>query len=69
MRPYLHQQAINATTLSGRAIFQICGVFAEFEREMIRERVNAGLARAKAKGDRLGRRPVRGCRTTHTPSW
>lgn len=31
------------------------GVFAEFERGIIRERVNAGLARAKAKGGRLGR--------------
>ena len=30
-------------------------VFAEFEREMIRDRVNAGLSRAKAKGKRLGR--------------
>ena len=34
------------------------GVFAEFEREMIRERVNAGLARAKAQGKRLGRPPI-----------
>ena len=31
------------------------GVFAEFEREMIRERVNAGLARARASGTKLGR--------------
>ena len=35
------------------------GVFAEFERGMIRERVNAGLARARAKGTKLGRRPVK----------
>jgi DNA invertase Pin-like site-specific DNA recombinase len=55
---YLHQQAIDTTTPSGRAMFQMCGVFAEFERAMIRERVNAGLARAKAKGVKLGRRPV-----------
>jgi DNA invertase Pin-like site-specific DNA recombinase len=41
---YLHQQAIDTTTPSGRAMFQMCGVFAEFERAMI-ERVNAGLAR------------------------
>jgi DNA invertase Pin-like site-specific DNA recombinase len=34
-------------------------VFAEFERGIIRERVNAGLARARAKGTKLGRRPVR----------
>jgi DNA invertase Pin-like site-specific DNA recombinase len=40
-------------------MFQMCGVFAEFERGMIRERVNAGLARAKARGTRLGRRPVK----------
>src|SRR5215831_7904433 len=52
---YLHQQAIDTTTPSGRAMFQMCGVFAEFERAMIRERVNAGLARAKDKGVKLGR--------------
>ena len=34
------------------------GVFAEFEREMIKERVNAGLARATAQGKRLGRPTV-----------
>jgi DNA invertase Pin-like site-specific DNA recombinase len=55
---YLHQQAIDTSTPSGRAMFQMLGVFAEFERGMIRERVNAGLARAKAKGVRLGRRRV-----------
>ncbi|WP_027554550.1 recombinase family protein [Bradyrhizobium sp. Cp5.3] len=52
---YLHQQAIDTTTPSGRAMFQMCGVFAEFERSMIVERVNAGLARAKAGGIKLGR--------------
>lgn len=55
---YLHQQAIDTTTPAGRAMFGMLGVFAEFERGMIRERVNAGLARAKAKGVKLGRRPV-----------
>ena len=55
---YLHQQAIDTTTPSGKAMFQMLGVFAEFERAMIRERVNAGLARAKAKGVTLGRRPT-----------
>ena len=55
---YLHQQAIDTSTPSGRAMFQMLGVFAEFERGMIRERVNAGLARAKAKGVRLGRPKV-----------
>lgn len=56
---YLHQQALDTSTPSGRAMFQMCGVFAEFERGMIRERVNAGLARARAKGTKLGRRPVK----------
>jgi DNA invertase Pin-like site-specific DNA recombinase len=56
---YLHQQALDTSTPSGRAMFQMCGVFAEFERSMIRERVNAGFARAKARGTRLGRRPVK----------
>lgn len=51
----LHQQAIDTTTPAGRMFFQVTGAFAEFEREMIRSRVNAGLARAKAKGVRLGR--------------
>lgn len=52
---YLHQQALDTSTPSGRAMFGMCGVFAEFERGMIRERVNAGLARARAQGKTLGR--------------
>lgn len=52
---YLHQQALDTTTPSGRALFGMMAVFAEFERAMIQERVNAGLARAKAQGKRLGR--------------
>lgn len=55
---YLHQQGIDTTTPAGRAMFQMCGVFAEFERAMVQERVNAGLARARAKGTRLGRPPL-----------
>lgn len=55
---YLHQQAFDTSTPSGRAMFQMCGVFAEFERGMIRERINAGLARAKERGVKLGRHPV-----------
>jgi DNA invertase Pin-like site-specific DNA recombinase len=39
-------------------MFQMLGVFAEFERGIIRERVNAGLARARANGIKLGRRRV-----------
>jgi len=56
---YLHQQALDTSTPAGRAMFQMCGVFAEFERAMIRERVNAGLARARARGKRLGRPPTK----------
>jgi DNA invertase Pin-like site-specific DNA recombinase len=52
---YLHQQAVDTTTLGGKALFQMMGVFAEFERAMIRERVNAGLKRARAQGKKLGR--------------
>jgi DNA invertase Pin-like site-specific DNA recombinase len=52
---YLHQQGIDTTTSGGKALFQMLGVFAEFERTMIRERVHAGLNRARAQGKRLGR--------------
>jgi DNA invertase Pin-like site-specific DNA recombinase len=53
---FLHQQGLDTSTPSGRAMFQMMGVFAEFERAMIRERVLAGLARAKERGISLGRR-------------
>jgi DNA invertase Pin-like site-specific DNA recombinase len=52
---YLHQQSLDTSTPAGKAMFQMLGVFSEFEREIIRERVNAGLARAKAQGKTLGR--------------
>jgi DNA invertase Pin-like site-specific DNA recombinase len=52
---YLHQQAVDSSTAAGRAMLAMCGVFAEFERSMIVERVNAGLARARAQGKTLGR--------------
>ena len=52
---FLHQQGLDTTTPGGRAMFQMMGVFAEFERAMIVERVNAGLERAKAQGKTLGR--------------
>jgi DNA invertase Pin-like site-specific DNA recombinase len=53
-----HTQAIDTTTPMGRLFFHIIGSFAEFERDVIVERVKAGLANARAKGKRLGR-PVR----------
>jgi DNA invertase Pin-like site-specific DNA recombinase len=55
---YLHQQGLDTSTTAGKAMFQMLGVFAEFERGIIRERVNAGLARARANGTKLGRRRV-----------
>ena len=55
---FLHQQALDTATPSGRAMYGMLGVFAEFERAMIVERVKAGLARARAQGKRLGRPKV-----------
>jgi DNA invertase Pin-like site-specific DNA recombinase len=52
---FLHQQGLDTTPPAGRMLFQVLGTFAEFEREIIRERVNAGMARAKAKGTKSGK--------------
>ena len=52
---YLHRQAVDTSTLSGRAMFGMLSVFAEFERAMIQERVKAGFLRARAIGKTLGR--------------
>ena len=49
----LHQQGIDTTTPAGKAMFQMMGVFAEFERSMIQERVRAGLKRAVDEGKQL----------------
>jgi DNA invertase Pin-like site-specific DNA recombinase len=54
---FLHQQGLDTTTPSGKAMFQMLGVFAEFEHSIIQERVRAGLQRAKREGKRLGRPP------------
>lgn len=48
-------ESIDTTTPGGRLIFHVFGALAEFERELIRERTNAGLKSAKARGVRLGR--------------
>jgi DNA invertase Pin-like site-specific DNA recombinase len=45
---FLHQQGLDTTTPAGKALFQMMGVFAEFERSIIQERVRAGLKRAKS---------------------
>jgi len=52
---YLEKQAVDTTTPAGRALFQMLGVFAEFERAIIQERIYAGLARAREKGTRSGK--------------
>lgn len=52
---YLHQQSVDTSTPSGRMLFQMLAVFSEFERELIRGRVRAGLARARANGVQFGR--------------
>src|SRR3954468_5792331 len=55
---YLHQQGLDTAMPSGRAMFQMLGVFAEFERAIIVERINAGLAHAKAQGKSVTRPKV-----------
>jgi DNA invertase Pin-like site-specific DNA recombinase len=52
---FLHQQGLDTTTPGGKAMFQMLGVFAEFERSIIQERVRAGLRRAVSEGKQLGR--------------
>ena len=55
---FLHQQGIDTTTPAGKAMYQLMGVFAEFERSIIQERVRAGLKRAVSEGQTLGRPPI-----------
>lgn len=52
---YLHKQAIDTSTSFGRAMIQIAGVFAELEREQTIDRIQAGMARARAQGKQIGR--------------
>ncbi len=55
---FMLQTGVDTTTPAGKAMFQMMGVFAEFERSMIQSRVNAGLSRARAAGVTLGRPKV-----------
>lgn len=55
---YLHQQAIDTSTPSGRMLFQMLGVFAEFERALVVSRVKAAHDRCRARGVRIGRPPM-----------
>jgi DNA invertase Pin-like site-specific DNA recombinase len=52
---YLHQQGLDTSTPAGKAMFSMLGVFAEFERAIIRERIFSGLRRARSQGTRSGR--------------
>ena len=53
-----YQDNLDLTTAQGRLMFHIIGAMAEFERELIRERVKAGLDNARRKGQKLGRSPL-----------
>jgi DNA invertase Pin-like site-specific DNA recombinase len=55
---FLRTQGIDTTTPSGKAMFGMLSVFADFERSIIQERVRAGLLRARREGKRLGRPPI-----------
>ena len=48
---YLHQQGLDTTTPSGKAMFKMRGVFSEFERPIIQDQIEAGLAWARAEGE------------------
>jgi DNA invertase Pin-like site-specific DNA recombinase len=58
-------EALDLTTPSGRAMAGLLAVFAEFEREILRERVRAGLAQARENGTRLGRPPTAALSAKH----
>src|SRR6266851_5518243 len=57
-------EALDLTTPAGRAMAGLLAVFAEFERDILRERVRAGLAHARQNGKRLGRPITAGLHTT-----
>jgi DNA invertase Pin-like site-specific DNA recombinase len=53
-----YQEALDTSTPIGKAIFMIIGAMAELERNVIRERIRAGVRNAKRNGKVLGRKPV-----------
>ena len=62
---YLHVQALDTSTPSGRAMFQLLGVFSEYERAMVSERVKSSLARLREQGKVLGRKPLDPAKVEH----
>lgn len=57
------EQSLDSTTPSGRLMFGVLGSIAEFETTLISDRTRAGLAAARSRGVRLGRRPVLNCKS------
>ena len=64
---YLDRQGVDTSTPAGKALFQMLGVFAEFERSIIQGRIAAGIARARAQGTRSGKPIGRGTRVKGRP--
>jgi DNA invertase Pin-like site-specific DNA recombinase len=52
---YCHREAIDGSTPTGRAMLSMCSVFAELERDLLRDRINAGIARARTQGTKSGK--------------
>ena len=52
------KESLDLTTPAGRLMFGVISAMAEFERDLIRERVKAGIANRRAKGFRVGRKPI-----------
>lgn len=61
---YIDQLAIDTATPAGELLFNIAGAMAQFERQLIQSRVKAGIARAKAKGVKLGRKKLDDAKVT-----
>lgn len=55
---FLHQQSLDTSTPTGRAMYGMLSIFAEFEKSMISSRVRAGQQRSRAAGVRFGRPPI-----------
>jgi len=53
---YLHKQAVDTSTASGKALFGMLAIFSSYEREIITQRINSGLDKARRNGVVLGRR-------------
>ena len=65
-------EALDLTTPAGRAMAGLLAIFAEFEREILRERTRAGLVQARLNGKRLGRPQTAGLQATdpeNAPRW